>query len=184
VAKRTLAQRDETLKLVRDRVSAGLDTRLELRQSEGGLPEARQQIEALQRADRAAAQRARRAVGQPNVRRRSRRRRSTACPPAVPANIPADLLGRRADIAAARWRVEAATSDVKNAKTQFYPNVNLTAFAGFPEPGPRQAAQLGQRAVGRGPGHQPADLRRGRCAPTCAARRPTSTPPSKATTPP
>ena len=33
---------------MRDRVNAGLDTRLELRQSEGGLPEARQQIEALQ----------------------------------------------------------------------------------------------------------------------------------------
>jgi NodT family efflux transporter outer membrane factor (OMF) lipoprotein len=47
VARRTLAQRGETLQLVRDRVSAGLDTRLELRQSEGGLPEARQQIEAL-----------------------------------------------------------------------------------------------------------------------------------------
>jgi outer membrane protein TolC len=27
--------------------------------------------------------------------------------------------------------VESATSDVKNAKTQFYPNVNLVAFAGF-----------------------------------------------------
>ncbi|MDB5732149.1 MAG: transporter, partial [Variovorax sp.] len=48
VAKRTLAQRDETLKLVRDRVSAGLDTRLELRQSEGGLPEARLQLETVQ----------------------------------------------------------------------------------------------------------------------------------------
>jgi outer membrane protein TolC len=47
VARRTLAQREETLKLVRDRVNAGLDTRLELRQSEGGLPEARLQLETL-----------------------------------------------------------------------------------------------------------------------------------------
>lgn len=45
--------------------------------------------------------------------------------------MPADLLGRRADITAARWRVEAARQDVRNAKTQFYPNINLTAFAGF-----------------------------------------------------
>ena len=42
VAERTLAQRQETLVLVQDRVKAGLDTRLELHQSEGGLPEARQ----------------------------------------------------------------------------------------------------------------------------------------------
>ena len=48
VARRTLAQREETLKLVQDRVNAGLDTRLELRQSEGGLPEARLQLETVQ----------------------------------------------------------------------------------------------------------------------------------------
>src|SRR5512140_947933 len=47
VAQRTLAQREETLRLVRDRVNAGLDTQLELRQNEGALPDARQQIEAL-----------------------------------------------------------------------------------------------------------------------------------------
>ena len=49
----------------------------------------------------------------------------------LPPAIPADLLGRRADIAAARWRVEAAGKDVVNAKTQFYPNINLVAFAGL-----------------------------------------------------
>lgn len=45
--------------------------------------------------------------------------------------MPLDLLGRRSDIAAARWRVEAATHDVDSAKAQFYPNINLAAFAGF-----------------------------------------------------
>ena len=34
------------------------------------------------------------------------------------------------EAAAARWRIEAATSDMKSAKAQFYPNVNLTAFLG------------------------------------------------------
>ena len=48
VARRTLAQREETLTLVQDRVNAGLDTRLELRQSEGGLPEARLQLQTVQ----------------------------------------------------------------------------------------------------------------------------------------
>jgi outer membrane protein TolC len=48
VAQRTLSQREESLKLVRDRVRAGLDTTLEERQGEGAIPEARQQIEALQ----------------------------------------------------------------------------------------------------------------------------------------
>ncbi len=132
VARRTLAQRDETLSLVKDRVSAGLDTRLELRQSEGGLPEARQQIEALNEQIAMAQHALDALLGQPNIS-------ASLAPPtlqaiqAMPlqATLPADLLGRRADVAAARWRVEAATQDVKTAKAQFYPNVNLVGFAGF-----------------------------------------------------
>jgi NodT family efflux transporter outer membrane factor (OMF) lipoprotein len=45
--------------------------------------------------------------------------------------MPLDLLGRRSDIAAARWRVEAALSDVAASKAQFYPNINLVGFAGL-----------------------------------------------------
>ena len=47
VAQRTLAQRQQTQQLVKDRLQAGLDTQLELQQSESGLPDARFQIEAL-----------------------------------------------------------------------------------------------------------------------------------------
>lgn len=132
VARRTLAQRDETLQLVRDRVAAGLDTRLELRQSEGGLPEARQQIEALDEQIAIAQHALDALVARPDATK-------ALIPPslaslhavALQPTIPADLLGRRADIAAARWRVEAATGDVAGAKTLFYPNVNLTAFVGL-----------------------------------------------------
>ena len=45
VLERALAQRDEVFSLTRQRVSAGLDTAVELRQSEGARPETRQQIE-------------------------------------------------------------------------------------------------------------------------------------------
>ena len=47
VLQRSLTQRDQVLGLIRQRVSAGLDTTVELRQGEGALPETRQQIEAL-----------------------------------------------------------------------------------------------------------------------------------------
>jgi NodT family efflux transporter outer membrane factor (OMF) lipoprotein len=49
---------------------------------------------------------------------------------AVPSVLPAELLGRRPDLVAARWRVEAASKDIAAAKTRFYPNLNLTAAAG------------------------------------------------------
>jgi len=44
--------------------------------------------------------------------------------------VPADLLGRRPDIVAARARVEAASRDIAAAKAAFYPDVNLTALIG------------------------------------------------------
>ncbi|WP_431276798.1 efflux transporter outer membrane subunit [Variovorax ureilyticus] len=132
VANRTLAQREETFKLVRDRVSAGLDTRLQLKQSEGGLPEARQQIEALKEQIEIAQHALDALVAKPNATQGLNPPvLGNMKPIALQSTIPADLLGRRADIAAARWRVEAATSDVANAKTLFYPNINLVAFAGF-----------------------------------------------------
>jgi len=49
----------------------------------------------------------------------------------LPDNIPANLLANRPDIAAAKWRVEAANQNIESAKTRFYPNVNLSASAGF-----------------------------------------------------
>lgn len=49
----------------------------------------------------------------------------------LPDQLPMGLLGRRADIVAARWQVEAAQSDIKVAKTEFYPNVNLSAMIGL-----------------------------------------------------
>jgi len=50
---------------------------------------------------------------------------------ALPPNLTADLIGRRADLVAARWRVEAATKSIAAVKTEFLPNVSLSAFAGL-----------------------------------------------------
>ncbi|NBA95919.1 efflux transporter outer membrane subunit [Pseudomonas sp. R5(2019)] len=49
---------------------------------------------------------------------------------ALPSSLPADLLGRRPDLVAARWRVEAASRNIEAGKTNFYPNLNLSAAAG------------------------------------------------------
>jgi NodT family efflux transporter outer membrane factor (OMF) lipoprotein len=59
---------------------------------------------------------------------------------ALPGDIPAQLLGRRPDIVAARLRAEAAGKRIKQAKAAFYPNVNLSAFIGV------QALQLNNLA--------------------------------------
>ncbi len=49
----------------------------------------------------------------------------------VPAHLGLDLLARRSDLAAARARVEVAAERAKVARAAFYPDVNLSAFAGW-----------------------------------------------------
>jgi len=51
-------------------------------------------------------------------------------PAGLPANLAADLVGRRPDVTAARWRAEAADRRVAQSKAAFYPNINLIAFIG------------------------------------------------------
>lgn len=152
VAQRSLKQRDDVLALIRQRVQGGLDTTVEQRQGEGALPELRQQIEALDE--------------QVTLTRHALAALSAQAPDALdalspqlarvqgvpmPAAVPADLLGRRADIVAARWRVEAAGSEVQSARAQFYPNVNLTAFVGLASIGLDQLVRSGSQQYGAGP---------------------------------
>jgi NodT family efflux transporter outer membrane factor (OMF) lipoprotein len=156
VAQRTLAQREQTKQLVQDRLKAGLDTQLELQQSEGGLPDARFQIEALKEQEALLLNALTALTSQANgalalVKPSQAAINTIADKQTLVQSIPLDLLGRRADIAAARWRVEAATHDVDNAKAQFYPNINLTAFAGFSSIGLERLVQSGSDQWGVGP---------------------------------
>ncbi|MDW6002901.1 efflux transporter outer membrane subunit [Vibrio mangrovi] len=48
----------------------------------------------------------------------------------LPEELPANLMSHRPDIIAALWRVEAASQNIKVAKSRFYPNFNLSAMAG------------------------------------------------------
>lgn len=152
VAERLLAQRTQAKSLVQDRVTAGLDTQLELQQSDSALPEARLQIETLQE-QRALALNALAALtGQPNVPLALVPSAQSAIKSiAVTQSIPLDLLGRRADIAAARARIEAATHDIDNAKAMFYPNINLVGFAGFSSIGFDKLLLSGSDQWGVGP---------------------------------
>ena len=152
VAVRALKQRDETLSLINQRVQGGLDTAVEQRQGEGALPETRQQIEQLDEQITLARHALAALTAQaPNALDTLTVPLSTVKAVALPAALPADLLGRRADISAARWRIEAATSDMKSAKAQFYPNINLTAFVGLQSLGLDQLVKSGAEQYGVGP---------------------------------
>lgn len=132
VLERTLAQRQHIERLVSDRVRAGLETTVQQRQAQAEIPKIRLQIE--QNVQALDVERHALAVllGQgPQVTATLAPRLRPLTLPALPTNIPAELVGHRPDVVAARWQVEAALAGVKVARARFYPNINLTAFTGY-----------------------------------------------------
>lgn len=153
VARATLAQREQIFKLTQDRNEAGVDSRLELRQAESALPAAREQIAQWQEVIELTRNQLAALLGQGPDRGQAIQRPAANALAAVsiPSRLPSELLGRRPDILAQRWRVEAAQHGIDNAKAQFYPDVNLTAFIGFQTLGAGNLITAGNREIGVGP---------------------------------
>ena len=152
LADAALRQREQVLSLVRQRVGAGLDTTVELRQAESVVAQSRVDSgaadEQIERSRHALAE----LTGQTPDALATLAPQLTPVPMAVlPDGLPADLLGRRADLVAQRWRVEAAARDVDAARAQFYPNVNLIAFIGLSSVGLDQLLKSGSTTYGTGP---------------------------------
>ena len=70
---------------------------------------------------------------------------------ALPTNLPADLIGRRPDVAAARARAEAMAQRIHEARAAFYPNVNLSAAIGYQSLGLDLLTKFGSLAGNVGP---------------------------------
>ncbi len=132
VAQANLRDREHIYALTRDRNNAGIESRLGLRQAEAALPATREQIAQLQETIQLTRNQLAALLGQGPDRGLAIARPSSnvAAPVALPSTVPAELLGRRPDLVAQRWRVEAAQKDVVSAKAEFYPNVNLAAVVG------------------------------------------------------
>lgn len=153
LAERTVAQRQEMLAITRRRVGAGIDTNVELRQAEGAVPSAevdrtRTQADRARAVHLVAALSGRGADAYADIARPTWQL-DAALP--LPSELPADLLARRPDVLAARERIDAATSGQAAAKAAFYPDVNLSAFAGFAAIGAGNLFQSASATYGVGP---------------------------------
>ena len=123
--------------LGQQRVKAGLDNQLQLRQAESTIASAEQQAQAAQQQIDAARTAIAALMGQGPDRGLDIARPQVlqAGTPGIPEVLPSELLGHRPDVVAARWRVEAASRGIDASKASFKPSINLSAIVGLASAG-------------------------------------------------
>jgi NodT family efflux transporter outer membrane factor (OMF) lipoprotein len=132
VAVQSVRVREDTASLVSQRVTNGLDTQADLKQAQAASPATQETVLALDEQIALTKDALAALVGAGPDKGLEIRRPS---PPklaafGLPTDARLDLIGRRPDVVAARWRAEAAQKGVRVAKTQFYPDVSLTGYIG------------------------------------------------------
>lgn len=125
--------RMQTLKLVKQRVDVGLDNDSALRLAEARIPQTQADLAATDEAIMLNKHALAALMGQGPDRALTiaRPAADTLKAQGLPASASIDLIGRRPDIAAARMRLEAAANRIKEARAAFYPNISISAVAGF-----------------------------------------------------
>ena len=133
VANAEKARSQRLLGLGRQRVKAGIDNQMSVRNAESLVGAADQQAAAAQQQIDAAKHAIAALLGEGPDRADTiaRPKLLTAPEPGLPSVIPSELLGHRPDVVASRWRAEAASRGIAAAKAEFYPTVNLSALVGI-----------------------------------------------------
>ena len=127
-----IARSDALVTLNQQRTEAGLDNTIALNQNRSAAAAARQQAQAAQHDIDSMRNALAALLGAGPDRGLEIARPMLKTPGiALPSVLPSDLLARRADIVAARWRVEAAQHGIDASKAAFYPSINLSALAGL-----------------------------------------------------
>ncbi|TXC69150.1 efflux transporter outer membrane subunit [Sphingorhabdus soli] len=131
VIKATLQSRRDALKFARDRAEVGYTSQLELRQAEAEyqataqlVPQIEAQIARQENALSVLTGELPQAISRGGTLADLRQT-------AAPVILPSQLLRRRPDIAAAEYRIAASDAQMRAARAQFLPSINLGASAGL-----------------------------------------------------
>lgn len=128
----TVAQRSRIVELVKARVALGIDSNVELRQAEGAIPQTQEELELLsERISLLRIALSRLTLVPAETTNALAPQLMQLATPTLPTTIPSDFIARRPDMVAAQWRIESTMEGSKSVRAEFYPSVNLAAFAGF-----------------------------------------------------
>lgn len=132
IAKRTLATREDSLRLIKARQQGGVATMADVRQAEELVYQATQTIPDTERLIEQTENQISLLLGNnPNAITRGRPLAQQEELPAVPAGLPSDLLERRPDIRSAEETLVAQKALVSAAKKAYFPRISLTGLLGF-----------------------------------------------------
>ena len=132
IAKRTLASRGESLRIIKLRQDRGVSNMLEVRQAEQLVYDATEVIPDVEKSIEQQENFLSYLIGKnPGPIVRGAELTAQQMPPAVPPGIPSDLIERRPDIRAAEEQLISANALIGVAKAADFPRITLTGFLGF-----------------------------------------------------
>jgi multidrug efflux system outer membrane protein len=132
IAKRTLASREESLRLIRMRAERGVSNQLEVTQGQELVYEATELIPNLEQEIERQENFISLLTGKnPQSIERGLGLTEQTTLPAVPAGLSSELLNRRPDIRSAEQQLIAASARIEVAKKAYFPTISITGFLGF-----------------------------------------------------
>lgn len=132
IARRTLASRQESLRIIRLRQDRGVSNMLEVRQAEELVYNATEVIPSVERSIEQQENFISFLTGKsPRAVPRGESLTEQQLPPDVPTGLPSDLIERRPDIRSAEQELAAAGARIDVAKKAYLPRISLTGFLGF-----------------------------------------------------
>jgi len=153
IAQQEVERREHLDRITAGRIATGLDSEVERKTAQANLASARSALAALDGSIVATRYQLAALMGEGPDRGLAIARPVLGVGDEVrlPDNLPADLVSRRPDIVAARWRVDAMTHQVKEAKAEFYPDINLSAAVGLDAFGFGRLLTAASRTANAGP---------------------------------
>jgi len=132
ISRRTLAARQQSLKLTQTLANGGEGTLIDVRQAEQLVATAGENIPDLERRIEQEENYISTLLGDnPGTIARGLPLTEQPHPPDVPPGLPSSLLERRPDIREAEERLVAANAEIGVAKAAYYPSISLTGNAGY-----------------------------------------------------
>jgi outer membrane protein, multidrug efflux system len=132
ISRRTLASRQDSLRLTQTLANGGATSMLDVRQAEQLVDTAAENIPDLERRIEQQENFLSTLLGNnPGPIARGMKLTEQSHPPDVPAGLPSTLLERRPDIREAEAQLIAANAQIGVAKAAYFPQINLTATAGY-----------------------------------------------------